>query len=118
MNATETLTSRERATLAALCEAFQPALTAESGEDAVLFAASAAQLGVPPAAEQAFARLAPAQQAEFRQLLALLDFGVVGLVLARTFHGATRMTVAERERLLRALANSPVSQLRSGFQAL
>lgn len=118
MNATETLTSRERATLAALCEAFQPALTAESGEDAVLFAASAAQLDVPQAAEQAIARLAPAQQAELRQLLALLDVGLVGLVLARTFRGAMRMTVAERERLLRALANSPVPQLRSGFQAL
>jgi hypothetical protein len=51
-------------------------------------------------------------------LLALLDVGLVGLVLARTPRGVTRMTTEQRERLLRAMANSPVSQLRSGFQAL
>jgi len=62
METTRALTPRERATLASLCEAFQPALTAEAGDDAVLFAASAARLGVPQAAEEAIARLAPAQQ--------------------------------------------------------
>jgi choline dehydrogenase-like flavoprotein len=118
MDTPRALTSRERATLGALCEAFQPALIADAGEDAVLFAASASQLGVPEAAEEAIARLAPAQQAELRQLLALLDTGLVGLIFARTARGVTQMTVAQRERLLLTLANSPVPQLRSGFQAL
>jgi len=118
MDATRALTPRERSTLAALCEGLQPALDAESGEDAVLFAAGAAQLGVPQAAEEAIALLAPPQQAELRQLLALLDLGLVGLVLARTPRGASRMTIAQRERLLLALATSPVPQLRSVFQAL
>jgi choline dehydrogenase-like flavoprotein len=118
METARALTARERATLASLCEAFQPALAAEPGDDTVLFAASAAQLGVPAAAEEAIARLAPAQQAELRQLLGLLDAGVVGLILARTPRGATRMTVEQRERLLLTLATSPVPQLRSGFQAL
>ncbi|MGE5101506.1 MAG: GMC family oxidoreductase N-terminal domain-containing protein [Deltaproteobacteria bacterium] len=118
MDATKTLTPRERATLAALTEAFQPALTAESGDDPVLFAATAAQLGVPEAAEQAIALLASQQRAELRQLLALLDSGLVGLGLTGTMLGATRMTLAQRERLLLALANSSIPQLRSGFQAL
>src|SRR5512140_2480446 len=118
MDATQALTSRERAVLAALCEAFQPALTAESGDDPVLFAADAAQLGVPRAAEEAIALLAPAQSAELRQLLALLDTSAVGLVLTGTLRGATRMSIGERERLLIALANSSIPQLRSGFQAL
>ena len=118
MDTTRALTPRERATLASLCEAFQPALIAEAGDDAVLFAASAARLGVPQAAEEAIARLAPAQQTELRQLLGALELGVIGLVLARTPHGASRMSVEQRERLLLTLANSPVPQLRSGFQAL
>lgn len=118
METTRSLTPRERTTLASLCEAFQPALTAEAGDNAVLFAASAAELGVPQAAEEAIARLAPAQQAELRQLLGVLDLGVIGLILARTPRGASRMSVAQRERLLLTLANSPVPQLRSGFQAL
>jgi choline dehydrogenase-like flavoprotein len=118
MDAIRALTPRERATLAALCEGIQPAITAEAGDDPVLFAAGAAQLGVPRAAEEAIALLAQAQQAELRQLLGLLDAGVVGLCLAGVPRGVTRMNAAERERLLRALANSPLPQLRSGFQAL
>ena len=112
------LTPRERATLGALCDAFQPTLIAEAGDDAVLFAASAEQLGVPHAAEEAIGKLAPAQQAELRQLLALVNVQLVGLVLARTPRGVTRMTNEQRERLLRSMASSPVPQLRSGFQAL
>jgi len=118
MNPTRALTSRERAALAALCEAFQPALAVESGDDPVLFASNAAQLGVPQAAEEAISRLAPAQSAELRQLLTLLDNGLVAFVLARAPRGVTRMSVPQRERLLLALSASVVPQLRSGFQAL
>jgi len=118
MDNVRALTPRERATLVALCEAFQPALNAEAGDDAVLFGASASRLGVPAVAEDAIGQLAPSQQAELRQLLALLDAGLVGLMFARTPRGATRMTLEERERLLLSLANSRVPQLRSGFQAL
>jgi hypothetical protein len=118
MDAIRALTPRERATLAALCEGIQPAITAEAGDDPVLFAASATQLGVPQAAEEAIALLAPGQQTELRQLLGLLDAGFVGWILAGVARGATRMSTAERERLLRALASSRLAQLRSGFQAL
>jgi choline dehydrogenase-like flavoprotein len=118
MDATRPLTPRERSTLAALCEGIQPALTAEAGDDPVLFAASARQLDVPRAAEDAIALLAPAQRAELRQLLGLLDVGLVGLFFAHVPRGVTRMSIAERERLLRALSESSLPQLRSGFQAI
>src|SRR5512141_795315 len=115
MDTTKALTTRERASLTALCEAFQPALAAERGDDPALFGVGAAQLGVPAAAEQALARVG---RAELRQFLRLLDTKFVGFVCAQVGRGVTRMSVSERERLLQTLSSSPIPQMRSGFQAL
>ena len=46
MTTDSALSDRERAVLAAVCDAFHPRLTAEPGDDVALFAASAAELGV------------------------------------------------------------------------
>jgi choline dehydrogenase-like flavoprotein len=118
MEITNALTPRERASLAALCDAFQPALAAEPGDNPALFRVSAAQLGVAAAAEQAVAKLGTAERAELRQFLRLLDTRFLGYLCVRVARGVTRMSVGERERLLQALSASPIPQLRSGFQAL
>lgn len=112
------LTTVERAALAAVCDTFQPALSAAPGDDSELFGTSASDLGVPAAAEDAIALLAPAQQRELRQLLRLLDNPLFGLVVARSPRGITRMSADARADLLNRLAASRLPQLRSGFQAL
>src|SRR5512144_1819307 len=104
MDTTKALTTRERASLTALCDAFQPALAVEPGDDPALFGVSAAQLGVPAAAEQALARLRQVERAELRQFLRLLDTTFVGFVCAQVRRGVTRMSVGERERLLQTLS--------------
>ena len=53
MASTFRLTDRERASLAAVCDGFHPSLTAEPGDDSLLFETSASDLGVASAAEEA-----------------------------------------------------------------
>ena len=112
------LPPRERAALAAICDAFHPELAAEAGDDDVLFGISASRLGVPGAAESAIGLLPAVQQSELRLLLRLLDSRVAGLVLARTAKGVAAMPPAKRAALLARLATSRLPRLRSGFQAL
>jgi choline dehydrogenase-like flavoprotein len=112
------LSERERAVLTAVCDAFHPRLVAEPGDNAELFAASAGELGVSAAAEEAIALLAAAQQNELRQLLRLIDNGFVALCISGDARGVRRMTADQRARLLAAMSTSPLPQLRSGFQAL
>ena len=111
------LTERERASLAALCNAFHPSLPADGYDDPLLFSTSAIDLGVPRAAEQAIASLPPAERAELRRLLRFLDSALGGLVI-RKFHGVTKMNPEEREKLLAALSVHRNARLRQGFQAL
>jgi choline dehydrogenase-like flavoprotein len=112
------LSAQERAVLTTICDAFHPPLAAGADDDAALFATNAVEVGVPATAEDAIGRLAPAQQAELRQLLRLLDNTVVALVLSRSTRGVSAMSRAERSRLLSELSTSRIPQLRSGFQAL
>ena len=116
-NADAVLTERERASLAALCNAFHPSLTAGPGDDPLLFSTSASDLGVPHAAEQAMTQLSPIERSELRRLLRLLDSILGGLVIGKTT-AVTKMSAAEQERLLRALSTHRIPQLRQGFQAL
>jgi choline dehydrogenase-like flavoprotein len=118
MTSTFRLTDRERASLAAVCDGFHPALTAESGDDPLLFATSASDLGVPSAAEEAIGLLALPDQRELRQLIALLDFAPVAWLAGGPMRGVTQMTAEERGRLLLSMATSRIPQFRSGFQAL
>jgi choline dehydrogenase-like flavoprotein len=112
------LSERERAILGALCDGFHPSLTAEAGDDDVLFGLSASELGVPAAAEQAIGLLPAAERSQLRQLIALLDVGLITRMLAGVPGGVRNMSDDERGRLLTSLATSRVPQLRSGFQAL
>ena len=111
------LTERERASLAALCNAFHPSLPTDGYDDPLLFSTSAGDLGVPRAAEQAIALLPPTERAELRRLLRFLDSVLGGLVI-RKFVGVTKMSVEEREKLLRTLSVHRNAALRQAFQAL
>ncbi|HVE32185.1 MAG TPA: GMC family oxidoreductase [Gemmatimonadaceae bacterium] len=116
-NAEAVLTERERASLAALCNAFHPSLPTDGYDDPLLFSTSATDLGVPRAAEEAMALLPPTERAELRRLLRLLDSVLGGLVI-RKFAGVTKMSLDERGKLLRALSVHRNARLRQGFQAL
>jgi choline dehydrogenase-like flavoprotein len=114
---TSVLSDRERTVLEIVCDAFHPPLAVGPDDDSALFGASAGALGVPAAAEDAIGLLAPAQQAELRQLLRLLDNGLATFLISRAPR-LSSMTGEQRARLLVALSTSAVPQLRSGFQAL
>jgi choline dehydrogenase-like flavoprotein len=58
----------------------------------------------------------PAEQADFRQALSVLENSIVNLVLAGSFKGLRSMSPEERERVLRAWSNSGIGMLRKGFQ--
>ena len=62
-------------------------------------------------------RLAPHRLAKLRSLLALLSGPVPSLLFAGTFAPFASLDLPQRERLLRAMADSPLAALRSGFQA-
>jgi len=112
------LSERERAVLAALCEAFHPRLTPLSDDDPELFRVSATELGVPRAAEEAIALLSADQRDDFRRFLRLVDNRFATLILGGSIRTARSMTIEERARLLWSLANSRAGQIRTGFQAI
>jgi choline dehydrogenase-like flavoprotein len=108
----------ERRTLAAVCDAMMPRLTAEPGERGELFALSAADVDLATHVEHAMGALGKRQLGELRFFLRLLDvplFLLVGAGRARRF---STLDTAARETVLLRLANHPVPQLRTGYQAL
>jgi choline dehydrogenase-like flavoprotein len=111
------LTERERAALAAACDAFHPSLAPEGTDDPTLFSASATSLGVPRAAEDAIDALAPSDRQALLRLLRLLGGPLLGLTIGKP-RRLSAMKPADRERLLRSMATSRIPPLRSGFQAL
>jgi choline dehydrogenase-like flavoprotein len=93
----------EAATLVALAEAFTPA-------------GDAATVG--PLATEALLRAAdPAQVLQLRLVLRLLENPALNLLTAGRFAGLSRMSPADRERLLLRWARSPIALKRSAFQA-
>lgn len=112
------LTPLERATLAAVCDALLPALSAAPGDDPALFALDARRLGVPLAFEETIATLGAGSLGEIRTLLRALEQPAFMLVLARRPRGFRALSLGERGRALRRMATSPVPKLRTGYQAL
>ena len=111
------LTERERAALAAACDALYPTLDPEGPDDPTLFAASATSLGVPRAAEDAIDLLARKDRAALLRLLRLLEGPLVGLTIGKP-RRISSLSAADRERLLRSMSTSRIAPLRRGFQAL
>ena len=58
----------------------------------------------------------PAEQADFRRALALIDQPITNLILAGAPKRFRSMSFEERERVLKAWSNSQIGVLRKGFQ--
>src|SRR6266702_3832147 len=86
--------------LEAVCDTFFPSLEPPSGSSEAL------------AQENAQA------QAGFRQLLGLMASPVSGLLLVGSARPFVALSQEKRERYLLAMANSPLAQLRQGYQAM
>ena len=114
------LNPRERRVVAAVADAFIPALEPGPGDDPALFAMSAESLRLPDALEQAITgpALSRRQSGDLRLFLRLVDSAVVMLLLTGIPRGLTAMRGGERERALLRLAKHPLGQIRSGYQAV
>jgi choline dehydrogenase-like flavoprotein len=98
------LTDRERALLGEILTTIAPL-----GVDAPIAHAALCD---------ALERLAPHRLMKLRPLLRLLDGPVLSLACIGRFSPFDRLDQTSRERLLCALADSGIGQMRSGFQAL
>lgn len=114
----DVLTTTERTTLRAACDALVPSLLAGPDDDPGLFICSATDLDVAAAIEQALAGFDQGQQAEFRRLLQVLDRPFVNQLLIGRRQRFYNLALPDRERVLLKLALSRLPMLRSGFQAL
>lgn len=108
----------ESQTLWAVCETLLPALPPEEGDDPELFALSAGGLNVAGAMEQMLREFDPTQQQQLRTLLRLLEQPIFIAFLVRKLKGFSRLTQADRMRVLQRLAVCKLEKLRIGFQAM
>src|SRR5215472_10809559 len=115
------LAPNEFTILEAVCETLLPSLEppADSSETVVAYyRRSARDLNVAQLVAETLALENPQAQTEFRQLLALLASPAAGLLLAGSPRPFTRLSQEKREQYLRAMANSPIGQLRQGYQTM
>src|SRR5215471_8750687 len=115
------LAPNEFTILEAVCETLLPSLEPpeDSSETIVAYyRRSARDLNVAHLVAETLALENPQAQTEFRQLLALLASPAAGLLLAGSPRPFTALSQEKREQYLRAMANSPLGQLRQGYQAM
>ena len=115
------LSPAEFSILEVICETFLPSLEPPPGSsDAVsaYYRRSASDLHVAMLVAETLANEDVDKQAEFRQLLSLLAGPIGGLLLIRKPKRFIELSLEQREKYLLALANSPLPQLRQGYQAL
>ena len=115
------LSPKEFSILEVICETFLPSLEPPTGSSPTLAAyyqRSAKDLHVALLIAETLAHEISEKQAEFRQFLALLASPASGLLLIRKAKPFSELSLEQREKYLLALANSPVPQLRQGYQAL
>ena len=114
------LSPREMATLEAVCDALIPAVAPPAGEADThgLYARRARDLDVAGQIATLLASEDPQTQADFHQLLGLLGGPLFGVFLGKGPRGIARMSAAQRQAALAAMATSRVAKLRQGFQAL
>ncbi|MGH2510029.1 MAG: GMC family oxidoreductase N-terminal domain-containing protein, partial [Ktedonobacteraceae bacterium] len=115
------LSPEEFRVLEAVCETFFPSLTPPAGSSAALAAyyqRNARDLNIAMLLAETLAQENAETQAEFRQLLALMEKPVAGLFLVKSPKAFTALTPEQRAKYLLAMANSPLAQLRQGYQAM
>lgn len=114
------LSAREVRTLEALCEALIPSVRPPAGDDdsSGYWKRSARDLGVAALMTDVLAAESPQMRTQFRQLLKLLDSPAFGIMLVGKPMRVARLPLPEREAALIRMSNSPVANLRQGFQAI
>ena len=115
------LATEEFAVLEAACDTLIPSLNPPDGSSEALTAfyrRRASDLHVALRIAEALSYENAAAQTEFRQLLALMASSASGLMLIGAFKPFTALSLEQREKYLRAMANSPVSALRQGYQSI
>ncbi len=107
--------------LEAVCDTFFPSLEPPSGSSEALAAyyrRRASDLNVALLLAETLALENAQAQAEFRQLLGLMASPLSGLLLAGSAKPFVALSQEKREKYLLAMANSPLAQLRQGYQAM
>ena len=105
----------------AICDAFFPSLEPPGGSSEVMtayFRRSARDLHVPYLVAETLAQENAEAQTEFRQLLALMSSALSSLLLVGRPQSFLALAQEQREKYLLAMANSPMAQLRQGYQAI
>lgn len=112
------LSPKERAVLAAVCDALVPSMPADHDPEG-LFVTGAAAVGVADRVAGLIAALPDERdRARLRMLLGLLGSRFANLLLSGQFQSFTAMDQETRERILRGWATSAIQLRRVGFQAL
>lgn len=107
--------------LEALCDTLLPTLTppTDSSEPvADYYRRNAGDLHVALVVAETLAQEDSTAQTDFRQFLALLATPATSLLFVGQAKAFADLGFAQREKYLQALANSPIAQLRQGFQAI
>lgn len=115
------LTPGEFSILETVCDTLLPSLEAPDGSSEVVAAyyrRSARDLNVAQLVAETLSLENEQAKAQFRQLLGLLSNAAAGMMLAGSPRPFKTLPQEKREKYLTAMANSPLGQLRQGYQAI
>ncbi len=118
MTSASVLSSGERSTLEALCNAFLPSLPPESGDDPGLFAADAASRKVAQRIEDTLGVLGEGERGRLRLFLKLLNQPLFIAFQSGRPSRFSALSPIDAARVLLSLGSSRIADLRSGFQAI
>ena len=118
VEANGSLSPREHAVLAAVCETLVPSI-ARADDPGGIFATGAQQAGTIDRAERLIGSVPdPRDRDRLKLLLRMLDNRLVNLLFAGRFAPFTAMRPVAREAVLRSYSRSLLALRRAGFQAL
>jgi choline dehydrogenase-like flavoprotein len=115
------LTSSEFSILEAVCDTLLPSLEPPAGSSeavAAYYRRTAHDLHVAQLVAETLSLENERAKSDFRKLLALLTNTAFGLMLAGTPRMFTELSQEKREKYLTAMANSPIGQVRQGYQSI
>lgn len=109
--------TRRLAALAAICDTFIASIEKHDDPDG-FWRRNASDSKVAERILEAIASAKQEDQEQFNQLLNLLASPLLGATWLGPLKSADRLTLRQRERLLKRWAKSPLSDLRNGFNSL
>src|SRR6266436_1640111 len=115
------LTPGEFSILETVCDTLLPSLEPPAGSSEVVAAyyrQCARDLNIAQLVAETLSLENEQAKAQFRQLLGLLSNAAAGMILAGSPRPFKTLPQEKREKYLTAMANSPVGQLRQGYQAI